>query len=88
MELRAELSLYPLAGDVDSNVLAFIEDLIAPSSLSVVTNAMSTQIRGESDAVFAAVQRALEASYTRCGRQVLVAKFLPGPAPQVNPDGS
>ena len=88
MELRAELSLYPLAGDVDSSVLAFIEDLISTNSVSVITNAMSTQIRGDSQAVFSAVQTALEASYARCGRQVLVAKFLPGTAPQVNPDGS
>lgn len=88
MELRAELSLYPLAGDVDNSVLAFIEDLVSTHSVSVVTNAMSTQIRGDSQAVFSAVQSALEASYARCGRQVLVAKFLPGPAPQVNPDGS
>jgi len=88
MELRAELSLYPLAGDVDTNVLAFIEDLVSTGAVSVVTNAMSTQIRGDSQAVFTAVETALEASYNRSGRQVLVAKFLPGPAPQVNPDGN
>jgi hypothetical protein len=27
MELSAELSLYPLTGDVDTSVLAFIDDL-------------------------------------------------------------
>jgi len=88
MELRAELSLYPLDGNVDESVLAFIEDLIRPSTVSLVTNAMSTQVRGEANAVFHAIQTALQASYERCGRQVLVAKFLPGPPPQVNPDGS
>ena len=28
MQMTAELSLYPLAGDVNDNVLAFIEDLV------------------------------------------------------------
>ena len=45
MELSAELSLYPLTGDVDTSVLAFIEDLHESGKISVVTNTMSTHIR-------------------------------------------
>ncbi len=85
MRLSAELSVYPLAGDVNANVLAFIEDLIADDTVSAVTNTMSTQITGEWDAVFAAVQKALKLSYERAGRQVLVAKFIPEHALEVGP---
>ena len=59
MELSAELSLYPLTGDVDTSVLAFIDDLHASGQISVVTNTMSTQISGEWDAVMSAINVAL-----------------------------
>ena len=86
MQVSAELSLYPLAGDVNDNVLAFIEDLVTQGQISAVTNSMSTQISGESSAVFAAIERALEISYQRAGRQVLVAKFIPEHRLDVGPE--
>ncbi len=49
---------------------------------------MSTQVTGPSDAVFAAIQHALEKSYERYGRQVLVAKFIPEHRMEVSPSGS
>jgi len=85
VRLSAELSVYPLAGDVNNNVLAFIEDLIADGTVSAVTNSMSTQITGEWDAVFDTVQKALKLSYERAGQQVLVAKFIPEHALEVGP---
>ncbi len=75
--MTAELSLYPLAGEVEAPVWAFIEHIIAANSCSVATNSMSTQITGESHDVFGCVREALEASYAEFGRQVLVAKFIP-----------
>lgn len=77
MELSAELSLYPLTGNVDTSVLAFIEDLQESGHISVVTNTMSTQISGEWDAVMTAVNTALKRSSQRIDRQVLVVKYLP-----------
>ncbi len=77
MELSAELSLYPLTGDVDTSVLAFIEDLHESGEISVVTNTMSTQISGDWDAVMSAVNIALKRSSQRIDRQVLVVKYLP-----------
>ena len=77
MQMSAELSLYPLASKVDSTVLEFIRALLSRNEVSAVTNSMSTQVTGPSDAVFNAVQQALEKSYERFGRQVLVAKFIP-----------
>lgn len=87
MKLSAELSLYPLAGEVNNTVLTFIEDLVAQGSISAVTNSMSTQISGDADAVFAAIQRALTLSYDRAGRQVLVAKFIPEYRLDIGPEG-
>ena len=85
MRVTAELSLYPLAGDVEAPVWAFIENIIASNRCSVATNSMSTQITGESVDVFDSVRQALETSYEAYGRQVLVAKFIPEHHTDVEP---
>jgi uncharacterized protein YqgV (UPF0045/DUF77 family) len=77
MKLTAELSLYPLREDFKIAVLSFIDKLLEQEAVVAVTNSMSTQISGQDEAVFAAIQRALRASYNEFGRQVLVAKFIP-----------
>jgi uncharacterized protein YqgV (UPF0045/DUF77 family) len=85
MRVTAELSLYPLAGDVEAPVWAFIEHIIASNRCSAATNSMSTQITGESADVFDSVRQALETSYEAFGRQVLVAKFIPEHHTDVEP---
>ena len=87
MRLTAELSLYPLSEDYESIVLAFIETLISEHPISTVTNSMSTQVTGESTAVFSAIALALEASHARFGKQVLVAKFIPEHFVDIGPEG-
>ncbi len=87
MELSAELSLYPLTGDVDTSVLAFIDDLHDSGQISVVTNTMSTQISGEWDAVMSAVNIALKRSSERLSRQVLVVKYLPSHRIEIGEEG-
>ena len=87
MELSAELSLYPLTGDVDTSVLAFIEDLHESGEISVVTNTMSTQISGDWDAVISAVNIALKRSSQRTDRQVLVVKYLPSHRIEIGVEG-
>ena len=77
MTLTAELSLYPFQDDYLAPIRSFIDDLAQRDGLTVVTNAMSTQLRGEHDAVMAAVSDALRESARRFGAQVLVCKFLP-----------
>ncbi len=78
MQLTAELSLYPLREEYIPVIKAFIQDLGQRDGLTVVTNAMSTQIRGEWQQVFTAVNDTLQASAARYGKQVLVCKFIPG----------
>ncbi len=77
MTLTAELSLYPLQEDYVPPIQAFIDALRERDDLVVRSNAMSTQIRGEHDAVMQAVSDTLRASADRYGMQVLVCKFIP-----------
>ncbi len=78
MRLTAELSLYPLLDEYIPAIDAIIADLNSHAGLTVLTNAMSTQVAGEYGAVFAAVQAALAQSTERFGPQVLVCKFIAG----------
>ena len=87
MKLSAELSVYPLREDFKVAVLGFIDELLKGQDVVAVTNSMSTQISGEDDAVFSAIQHALRASYSPCGRRVLVAKFIPEHFADIRPEG-
>ncbi|TGD74034.1 hypothetical protein E4634_07805 [Mangrovimicrobium sediminis] len=78
MKLTAELSLYPLNEAYIEVIKAFIADLAGREGLLVRTNAMSTQLCGDWDAVTGAVSAALRESHERFGKQVLVCKFIPG----------
>ena len=78
MKLTVEMSLYPLQNDYLSVIQSFIEAARQHGDLEIVTNAMSTQVCGDWDRVFALVQRELQASYQQYGRQVLVCKFITG----------
>ena len=78
MKLTAELSLYPLADDYIPVIRTFIEKAREHGDMDIVTNAMSTQICGDYDRVFALVRQELKRSYKAYGRQVLVCKFIPG----------
>ena len=76
MRITAELSLYPLAPDFVGHITDFIVELRREPGLEIVTNQMSTPVRGEFDAVLAAVSRCTRASMERVHPVVLVAKFL------------
>jgi uncharacterized protein YqgV (UPF0045/DUF77 family) len=77
MKLTAELSLYPLQEDYIPVIDDFIAAAHAHGGLEVVTNAMSTQVCGDYDQVFALLRSALRSSAQRYGRQVLVCKLIP-----------
>ena len=87
MKLTAELSVYPLREDYKVALLSFIDELLKEQQVVAVTNSMSTQVSGEDEAVFKAIQAALKASYERFGRQVLVAKFIPEHFADIGPEG-
>ena len=87
MKMTAELSVYPLREDFKTAVLGFIDELLKGQEVVAVTNSMSTQISGEDDAVFSAIQQALRVSFAQYGRQVLVAKFIPEHVAEIGPEG-
>ena len=78
MKLTAEMSLYPLQEDYIPIIRAFIEDAGKSTDLTLVSNAMSTQVCGEWASVINLVDQCLRHSTERFGKQVLVCKFIPG----------
>ena len=78
LQLTAEMSLYPLQQDYIPVIRSFIETAAKREGLVLITNAMSTQVCGDWDAVISLVDQCLKASYQRFGKQVLVCKFIPG----------
>ncbi len=81
MKLTAELSLYPLQDDYIQIIKSFIARCHDEEGITVVGNAMSTQLCGDYDRVFTLVAEALRDSTERYGKQVLVCKFIPGELP-------
>ena len=61
--VTTEVSLYPLLENVEPPIIAFIQALRGQPGIEVITNAMSTQVKGP----FEAVQQAL----ATCMRDVL-----------------
>ncbi len=78
MKLTAEMSLYPLAEAYISVINSFIARARTHRDMEIVTNAMSTQVCGEYNAVFELVRDTLAHSYEAHGKQVLVCKFIVG----------
>ena len=55
MQIVADLSLYPLKDGPIPNIINFIGELRAQEGIEIVSNQLSTQLRGEFDAVTGAV---------------------------------
>lgn len=76
MRITVELSLYPLAPGFVAHISDFIVELRREPGLEIVTNQMSSQVRGEFDVVLPAISRCTRAAMERVHPVVLVAKFL------------
>ncbi|MEX2126320.1 MAG: YkoF family thiamine/hydroxymethylpyrimidine-binding protein [Woeseia sp.] len=79
MRVAVDISLYPLADEF----LAPIQDVIARlnthESLEVLTNPMSTQIRGDYDEVMAALQREMKTTFEAVPKAVFAIRILNNP---------
>jgi uncharacterized protein YqgV (UPF0045/DUF77 family) len=78
MHIAVEISLYPLKDGFIPPIEDFIVRLRAHEGLRVVTNAMSTQVSGEMDAVMPALQQEMAVSFGGPHRAVFVMKVLGG----------
>ena len=78
MRIAVDISLYPLDADYLPPIKDFIERLNRQPGLSVETNAMSTQVAGEHDVVFAALAAETRTTFARDSRAVFVMKVLGG----------
>lgn len=76
MRIVAELSMYPLNDDPVPAIIDFIHELRARDGLEIVTNQMSTQLRGEYDDVTSAVNGCMRVAMTALDKVVLVVKYL------------
>jgi hypothetical protein len=65
-----------MRGDALAKILTFIGSLQANDELEVVVNQLSTQVRGDLDAVMSALTGAIRNSFDAGGSQALVVKLL------------
>jgi uncharacterized protein YqgV (UPF0045/DUF77 family) len=77
VDIAVEISMYPLTEGYLEPIQLFIDALRANEHLHVATNTMSTQVLGEYEEVWAALQKAMRQSMEAGPRAVFVTKFLP-----------
>ncbi len=79
MKVAVDISLYPLDADFIPPIDDVIERLNAHSGCEVVTNPMSTQIRGEYADVMAALHQEIATTFERVPKAVFAIKILNNP---------
>ena len=79
MQVAVDISLYPIADDFIPPIDDVIRRLNTHESLEVSTNPMSTQIRGEYDAVMDALKQEIGTSFQSLPKAVFVIKILNNP---------
>lgn len=79
MRVAADISLYPLDADFIPPIKDVIERLNRYPELEVVTNPMSTQLRGEYDDVMAALKSEIGTTFETNPKVVFVLKILNNP---------
>ncbi len=79
MRVAVDISLYPLDQDFIPPIQDVIDRLNAHEALEVLTNPMSTQIRGEYDVVMAALNQEIRVSFEQVPKAVFAIKILNNP---------
>lgn len=79
MKVAVDISLYPLADNWLDPIKDVIDRLNACDELDVVTNPMSTQIRGEYDDVMRALTREIEQTFRTVPKAVFAVRILNDP---------
>lgn len=76
MNITVEISMYPLDADYKPPIKAFVRRLREHPGLETRTNQMSTQVRGEFDAVMGAVNACMKQSMADNDKVAFVIKCL------------
>lgn len=82
MQVAVDISLYPLNGDYVPPIKDFIERLSLHDGLTLEYNSLSTQIRGDFEAVFTALRAEVAATFRGPDRAVFVLKVVGGTEPR------
>jgi len=78
MHITVELSMYPFKEDYKTHIKAFIDELNKRTGMVITTFPTSTLVHGEYGHVMDTLKEMIAWSYDTHGRQVFVAKFIPG----------
>jgi len=76
MNIVADMSLYPLKDGPIPEIIGFIRKLREREALEVVTNQLSTQLRGDFEVVIGAINDCMRRVMEAPNTVVLVVKYL------------
>ena len=79
MKVAVDISLYPLDADFIPPIEDVIERLNRYDELDVVTNPMSTQVRGDYDAVMNALHEEMRTTFDQVPKAVFAIRILNNP---------
>ncbi len=79
MEVAVDISLYPLDADFIPPIKDVIERLTACADITVVTNPMSTQLRGEYGIVMDALKAEIGRTFEALPKAVFAIRILNNP---------
>ncbi len=92
MNIVADLSLYPLKDGPIPDIIEFIKEMREQGAIEIVSNQLSTQLRGDFEAVTGAINHCMRQAMAAPNTVVLVVKYLNvdleiGRAPSLTPPG-
>lgn len=79
MRIAVDISLYPLDKDFIPPIKDVIARLAAHKAIEVVTNPLSTQLRGEFNVVMPALQQEIATTFEQVPKAVFAIKILNNP---------
>jgi len=79
MRVAVDISLYPLTEEFIPPIKDVIERLNSHASLEVVTNPMSTQVRGEYEDVMGALHKEIGVTFENQPKAVFAIRILNNP---------
>ena len=80
MNIAVDISLYPLDNNFIPPIKDFIKRLQENESIEVVTNPMSTQVRGEYEIVMRIIQKEIKKTFFESSKAVFAIKVLNNPS--------